>query len=334
MLRPLSVRARPLGLALTLTMLAATSALADAPSNQIVPDPIPAQGTLNTLNSVVNIDLANGRIDGTGSIVSAVVVNGVGYFCVLTADHVVADLPTTIAFGNSGNPPTNTKYNILPGTNNRGGSTGLEDIALFTVRYGAPDAFFRSLTPFSLATPPATPVNFTQVGYGATGTYNAVTMQYSSTVLDGNKRFIDNTCFGTTAGFKNSVYTYTSANWHPEAPGGGWGFAGGTTFGGDSGSPYLIAGSNNPENFISVAGVNRIVNTDQIFAVHTAGFDPSSLTDTNVGVYLSAADDAMIRQCAQAVPEPSSIALIVLGGILVGAFSRARLRNRAARLES
>jgi hypothetical protein len=219
MIRPLPDRAPPFGLALALTMLAATSALADAPSNQIVPDPLPAQGTLDMLNSVVNIDLANGRIDGTGSILKAEVVNGIGYFVVLTADHVVADLPTTIAFGNNGNPPTNTRYNIIAGTNTRGGSTGLEDIALFAVRYGAPDAFFRSLVSFHIATPPTTTVDFTQVGYGLTGTYNAVTMKYSSTGIDGNKRFIDNTCFGLTPGFMDAPYVYTSANWHPLAPG-------------------------------------------------------------------------------------------------------------------
>jgi hypothetical protein len=69
------------------------------------------------------------------------------------------------------------------------------------------------------------------------------------------------------------------------------------------------------------------VNTDQIFADHTIRSDPSSLTDRNRGVDLTANDDTWINNGIQTVAEPSSIALIVLGGTLVGCFGRARLRN-------
>jgi hypothetical protein len=76
------------------------------------------------------------------------------------------------------------------------------------------------------------------------------------------------------------------------------------------------------------------VNTDQIFAVHTLGSDPSSLADTNRGVYLTANDGTWIATGIPTVPEPSAIVLIILGGILVGSIGRATLRSRADRLES
>src|SRR5262245_55085007 len=63
-------------------------ALATAPADQIV-SPDPPGGSLY---SVVDFMLAGGNSDnGTGSIINKFKdTNGIGHFCVLTADHVIA----------------------------------------------------------------------------------------------------------------------------------------------------------------------------------------------------------------------------------------------------
>jgi hypothetical protein len=354
-------------LLLFVLLLLPSFGLATVPKNQTTPNVVAGNEIFADIVGEGKAD-AKGKLTpantfGTGSVIDAgTLKNGNGFFCVLTADHV-AETPLSgkkmafnIGFGNN---PLNHVSKVVAFAG--GGPTGKEDIAVQIVDYGkAPDAFFNAIkaNAFQLNTnfgkadfgkkTPDGPVGeqFTQAGYGLSGNFNNATGAYSSSIDDNNKRFQDNMLTKVTAGlnpaYSGGVYTYDAAIWNPLAPGTGWGKAGGSTFGGDSGSPYLVGDQQMTNASFNYAPTGDTtgnmqkgpfpIMTDFIMGVHTFGFDPSDTKppDENFGVYLSADDDAWIeKECAALlVPEPSSLTLSALaaGGMFALAAVRRRLR--------
>jgi hypothetical protein len=223
--------------------------------------------------------------NGTGSIVAKCTPNGIGWLIVLTADHVVrGGTQHRISFGDNaaqgyaGSAATSFYVSRSPpGTRDA-------DLALLMVRYGVPDAFFDSIVPLTYRADPWVALDFTEVGYGGTGTFVAGGMNGGA--VDGCKRF-QNNYESALVTVSVADYNYTAVRWtfdvapasiqpYPFLCGEGLSFAG------DSGGPYFRAvptlqsvppmvrpGANNwPDG----SGYNLMVYLcDGIGAVHTMG---------------------------------------------------------------
>ena len=134
--------------------------------NQSARATAPIQQTTNPTafsNFYSVVDMTTGPTSdlGTGSIIdSDIVTQGgqqIGYFCVLTANHVIAAGASGIGFGylGDGTNTANSFANTYNYTNViSGGSTGTEDLSVAIVRYGVVDPFFVSVKDLKLWTPP------------------------------------------------------------------------------------------------------------------------------------------------------------------------------------
>lgn len=311
--------------------------------------------------SVVDMDKAPtlGNVTGTvgtGTVIGSEIINNIGYFCVLTADHNIPT-STSIGFGDFGVAPNPagafTNYPIVNVA--RGGSTGKEDIALAVIQYGAVDPFFVSVKDIGLWTPPNTNdptvlanyvsknvASFTEIGDGISGTrhFNAAGNQDGWTPdgapfrTAGTQRFQNNVVTGATPNSAHFGYTYTDVHWRGHFPT----FANsgeGTSFGGDSGGPYFLE----QKVTKTITGLTDIqgnplpaqniqLYSDTIFAVHTFGNNnnPQLYTDNvdSGGVVLSQADINWIAARCAAIPEPSGWLLILIGGGSIGLVVRRR----------
>ncbi len=249
---------------------------------------------------------------GTGSIIDSDVVQQgneeIGYFCVLTADHVVTPpglVANQIGFGyvGDGDNPANSFGDTYKFTNvAHGGATGNEDIAVAVVRYGVVDQFFNSVTDLKLWNPPtpapgtsaadaaqqladyakANVTGFTQIGYGNTGTPHVtagVQDGFNFQSSFGVQRFDNATIANSTPLAPHNGYTYTDVTWNPgPVSPGNPNLGTGSSFTGDSGGPYMTTDPTNynVNGLVDVLG-NAVpqqtiaANTNTIFAVHTFG---------------------------------------------------------------
>ncbi len=351
-----------LSLALLAATLGAPQAWAIAPAQQQT-NPTLGTSLYDVVNLVTDPTLSVGAVDaGTGSIIDSEVVDGIGYFCVLTAQHVVADANINrIGFGSWGDG-TNGANSYIPTypitSHYDGGATGGEDISVAVVRYGTPDAFFDTVSEnaLSLWSPPAgnqaqtaayvmaNVASFTEIGYGLTATPH-----YTAGVQDGWTPTLPPPAGLGIQRFQNNFPTSTAdkgvagaqISWHPHnpsAPNTGEG----SSFGGDSGGPYLlestttrtISGLPDPQHQgMTLPDQTIQLYTDTIFAVHTFGNNnnPALYTDTtaggaqidNGGVILTPADITWINSVP--CPEPSGFVLAALGLLgMVGSYLRHR----------
>jgi hypothetical protein len=306
----------------------------------------PIQQTTNptafsTFYSVVDMTTGPTSDLGTGSIIDSDIVNQggqqIGYFCVLTANHVIAGGASGIGFGyfgdgtNTANSFSNT-YNYTNVVS--GGSTGKEDLSVAIVRYGVVDPFFISVQDLKLWTPPANltlanmPSPFTEVGYGDTGTphvtagvQDGFTPQSSS----GIQRFDNANPASVNANAAHGIYTYTDIKWNPgPVSPGNPNLGTGSSFGGDSGGPYFMSDATAFKvngltdvfgNAVGQQNINAFSNT--IFAVHTFGNNnnPQLFADNiqSGGNLLTAADITWINNACATVPEPSTVVLALCG---------------------
>lgn len=301
--------------------------LATGPSNQVI-----GSTPGSRLHSVVQLrpDASEVPVTASGSVIGRHVdTSGVGWLCVLTADHVVAAGFTSIAFGN-GAPPSGGAFGGQGDWVFRSEEGG-PDIAVLGIRYGAPDDFFASIVPLSLApTDPALLVgqSFTQVGYGWTGELDAPNQTMRSVARSGVKGFQNNVVerIRNVNGLLGN-YAYQAADWDFQEPGSAEAVVGeGSSFNGDSGSPYMLR---EREMVTLDDGTQMEVFSDGIGAVHTYG-DGSSGHGwlgsgdhiPSGGVVITPAIEAWIVDRCLMVPTPGASVCISIGFLL--AFRRKR----------
>lgn len=233
------------------------------PSNQTSPAP----------TAVVQMRPDGGEhaVTATGSVIRKVVdASGAAWLCILTTDHVAAAGYTGISFGD-GNPPSNY-FGGSDSIIRRAPAFGA-DLAVIGVRYGTPDAFFESLNPLQLlAADPSTRIGttFTQFGYGFTGELDSALSTMQTAARAGVSGFQNNRiervrAFGSTF----TPYSYSALEWDFNDPASINAVLGeGSTFNGDSGSPYLIEDI----SYVSLLdGSSMPVFTRGIAAVHAYG---------------------------------------------------------------
>jgi hypothetical protein len=255
-------------------------------------------------------------VTATGSIISAFIDSSDNaWLCVLTADHVAAAGVTGIAFGN-GNPVDRV---LMADESLIFRSEGGADLSVLGVRYGAPDDFFRSLRPLALAPQAPTALlgaSFTQIGFGETG---VVTDNGMARVARAGVQGVQNNRFERVRTIDSifSPYTYTALEWDFDQPGSANAVTGeGSSFAGDSGSPYLIA---QPSPMQLESGGSMWTFMDSIAAVHTYGDGSSVHGWVGSGDHIPGGGVAITPDLAQwiqarcsMVPAPGTSVLLVL----------------------
>lgn len=333
--------------ATVVTLVLASGALATGPREQN----LAGRAVGDPLYSVVEVNTVNGR--GTGTVIGKHVdpATNDAWFTVLTADHVVrgGDGTISIKFGDAAankHVGAGGSWYLSPSRNVRSA-----DIALAAVKYGQLDTpertnFFNAVHttsrgelnargPGETETPP---LDFTQVGYGWTGSFVNGGMRTVAGVdnPDGDPRFQNNTLERWVT-ISDANYLYDAVRYFFNVPAGaGFLAAEGIGFAGDSGGPFFsYAGAvgwqnvgmfrqnitRNPDgtggNIPAWGGGAMQLATDLQIAVFTSGnsveggFNPFDTTRGN-GVPLTAAMNAWINDALTVIPSPGSAALGVL----------------------
>ena len=323
---------RTLALAVTVASIA-SSAFAIAPTGQtITHDPV--------VRILRNLDAnsQNGLFWGTGTIIGNLNRGGMGYYCVITADHVVSSAGTAgaaphtglgIGFGNKG-----------PGGIAAAGGDGLKasyiarqpaagvDIALLGIKYGmydqTKDALVRSVVVPNITTAPGSGVEeysnpVTIMGYGNEGVLNGAGTGYNSTGNYGTLRYANNKVTSVRRGYNPfDGYTFDAFECTNDEPGSAGSIPGeGITFDGDSGSAYFSTGG-------EMVG-NNLVKKNGIVAIHSYGKNSPALWGSKFGGVIITQDikNWIDTKCA-AVPEPATMTALALG---VAALARRRRQS-------
>jgi len=349
-------RTRNTGVWLASLLIVAGSAqlaLAIGPANQTISPQ--DNSVVRLLDGSATGNAAGANFDGTGSIIDNMDINGQGWFCVLTADHVVSSTGAQggalansvgIAFGNSANNNGSSAYLVANQSKIfRGGVGGLEDLAVVGVPYGAFNPAFNSYA-ISLQVA-GSPTNqlFSDIGFGNQG--NLTPTGYQAQGLYGTQRFLNDAIDTITpVQAQPGGYTYAAALWTIDNPNGAGAHIGsGSAFDADSGSPYFAISNGASALVTNLVFQNTtnnttvFYNTDGEFAVHTFGsgttnMPPSTIANqtfkafgnTNGGVALFQPEINWIETECALVPEPSSVTLVIFG--MAGLFL-ARRRARA-----
>lgn len=282
-------------------------ALATGPNQQTLPWLAPNTQRLNAVVQVFG-EAANGGIagGGTGSVIGRRIdANGDGWFCVLTANHVVeATGRRSIAFGDRQMSPA--RNGRIGGGDNWYISHPNLDVSLVAVKWGAPDFFFNNLelltlSPQSVDTLVNNRTQFSQLGYGRSGQFVQGGMRTDNPVqpLEARDKHFQNNRIEAT---RNNVISdnrripYQGVDFIFDRPAAaGFLAAEGQSYVGDSGGPYLGSGGYSAGNgfFTHVpeftrpddadgtvvpdwAGGQMEVNSQGIIAVHTYGSSNSA----------------------------------------------------------
>jgi hypothetical protein len=314
-----------------------SAAYAIAPSDQVI---VPTPGS--SLYSVVDLFQGpNPTTDtGTGSIIGKMQVGDLGFFCVLTADHVITGGANYIGVGTSGGVPPPPSQRLQFATVAAGGASGTEDLRIGSVTVGdivhnpTAAAVYNSVVPLQVANPMTRPLRvndlFTEYGYGDTGTATMVggTPGYMRTASDFIQRFQNNSVLQITANMAapNPPYVEQQVLWNIVAPANNNGQ--GASLAGDSGGPYL---SSFPSNTTIMRNGNPLsisILTDFIVGVHAFGNNAAVILngDQSGGVYINQADFNWIENnmiCGP-LPEPGSGGLLVIGSVGLAFWRRLR----------
>jgi hypothetical protein len=325
--------------------------LATGPNQQTIPWLAPVGQTLNGVVQVFDENGSGAIIGGgTGSIIGrSIDRNGDGWFCVLTANHVVEKgASRSIALGDRQSSPVRNGR-VGSGSNWYIAHPSL-DIALVAVKWGQPDAFFNGLNLLTLAPQSVTDmvdrhVQFTEIGYGRSGSFVQGGLQTDNPVeplTARNKRFQNNRIERSrnNVASDNRGVQYTGVEFTFDRPAAnGFLAAEGLSYVGDSGGPYLANGtfSNNGGFFTSVGAFERPDDADGtvvpdwagglmevknqgIIAVHTYG--NSNGAAGALSAYGSRGGGVPItndlafwitNHCMNVIPAPTSAAGLVLG---------------------
>jgi hypothetical protein len=346
----------------------AGTALATGPAQQQVPWRPAANNQFSTLNSVVALARFGGNetgeiAEGTGTIIGKYQSGNDAWICILTADHVVRGNPIflNVQFGDVGSAPAgvpNQNLNVTFGADGNGKylQRSGEDLGLLGVRLGsivgddpatsARRQFFERLTPVAVDAVAAddlitTRRNFSNVGYGGTGTFTATGMQAITNnnaapfqlTIDSKKRFQNNR-FERLVGVSDTRYTYSGVQADFNMPAvAGFLASEGAVFGGDSGSPLFQAttttqqvdaitrpGDNNWEGGDMSLYSNALVavmtraNTRPNLGDATSRDNPFNTT-TMTAIPITGVRADWINEWCAYVPSPATAAIFGLAGL-------------------
>jgi hypothetical protein len=302
-------------------------------------------------NSIIQVDGGDSSAPlGTGSVIKMEIIDGVGYLCILTADHVLNGSTVTkdfISFTNSATEGSSSmpQFPIISYARVAGNAGETVDADVAIVRVGDPTkpVYTQTLDRGLALNSVGSGIIFTEIGFGrrtgladnqntdplvgVPGTYG--TKRYQNNQTTRTIANFNQTYSGVNYRFHAITYTFDAIGTPNRVPGEGFGFAG------DSGAPFLTSGLVNSTN------LNAQGNT--IFTNTIAGIDvygPNSTADTaaglnkgeeagvDVGFYSKNITTACDKLFAS-VPEPSSWLVLATG--LLGLLGYGWRRGRAAR---
>jgi len=321
---------------------------ATAPDDQRIADPT-GNPPFNTFYSVVNLLTAyNGRTgaftdEGTGSVIGRQDLgNGEGVLYVLTADHVIAAGSTSVAFGNAGagGYAANLVFPITNAIQYKTEDVDVIQVTGFNIGFptkpGSDRTLFFGLTPIQIANPATNPLvraqPITDYGYGNTGsavnytdpTSGQTNPGYQKVDSAGIKRFQNNVVSDILPSGP-SPYTPSHGGPYTEpivetqvvAPANNFGT--GSSFGGDSGGPYLTAAQTNVNITRNGAALGISVLSDMEAAVHVGGASvPGAAVQTKINgldMWAVPIDAGLYTFIQSNIPEPESMGLIALAAV-------------------
>lgn len=335
------------------------TALATGPRQQRA---VPAPGPFfHPLNSVVEV-VVGGTDVGSGTIIQKRVDNDqIGWFKVLTADHVVRGQNNIqIDIGTGGQAAQTRVGTATTSWFNSMSPAGVQgrDLAMVWIRVGnlntdqAAFNLWQNVTPLSVTNfgPDYNPADanaitrarFTEYGYGNTGDF--VDGGLSTIVSDSERRFQNNQ-IDRWRHINDGTYDYRAVEWDFNVPAAAGFFAAeGLSYAGDSGGPYMTDfninfnvaafrnninelpdGSGN--NIPAWPGGNMTAFQDSIAVVHAFGNSGGRLNPFNTsfggGVPMTADVRAWITHNCQIVPTPGASALLTLGILTIARRRRA-----------
>jgi hypothetical protein len=294
--------------------------------------------------------------NGTGTVIGKMVsADGTKEFiCLVTADHVVnPGVLSQLGYRSDRGPTAINTFNVTPLSSVvfHGGPTLRADYAFIgatidlTTLTPLQSLLLQALQPVGLApapaangagTAPAANFNFTEIGYGRSGrfdaAFNAATGQnfayvWHSNVADeqyGIERTFANTV--TTYGnFNGGGYTYASESWFLRNAAGGAIPNEGQGNSGDSGAGLMVNG--NIEGILTNVWGDNMRN----LYLYTDGlgnrYEGFLIGSEGLGVRFSQADINWLREkdVAYCAPEPGSLILLGIGGTIL-VFRSTRLR--------
>lgn len=332
-----------------------------------------AFSTLNSVVEVNRFNGANIANFGSGSIIGKRVVQTPtgpqGWLCVLTADHVASSLgggagdPASAyraRFGDNGAQGSfggadNIRFRA-PDPVAQGGLNRPVDLSVIGVRYGTPDAFFNRISTVGVAARTEASIlnegRMTQVGYGDTGDFVAAAPGNAAGIRRGGRdsvkafqnNLIEDFFDVNNVQYANGVnYSFRAARFkldQPAAPafpppGGQQPFlvGEGTSFAGDSGSPYFYAGADVQSvaaflrpgagsDWNPPGGVGDMpLFTASLFAVHS---DATAVAVGSVaaygrqswGVHITGELATWIEGACEAIPSPGTASMLVAAGLV------------------
>lgn len=311
------------------------TAMAIGPDNQVVGGAIGSQwgGVVRILLNT-NVGANTGSFNGTGTIIGNVNQQGQGWYCILTADHVVSTNgpgdPTAAGIGavqmnsvgNGGDDgvaawPVMSGYAIR--TKSLFGAASAVDLALVAVNYGAynagNDIFVRNLVNDNSHR------TFSIIGFGQEA--RRVATGYQGVGNYGTQRYENNVVNRYAPNFSNGGYTYDAVTskiiFDP-----GTVFPGtGAAYDGDSGAPLFTSGvASEPGQGISYYAYD-------VFGVHQGGqgrgagrqFRDYGMDQYHVwlggttGTHDGQNYISHINRVCGMVPEPSTLVALSLGAL-------------------
>jgi hypothetical protein len=284
----------------------APPARAVGPTNQLLTTPYvfnnadPQNLPKLRTNSIVQIDTNDGigfptGTRATGAVIQSRIINGVGYFCVLTADHVLNGTTTAkdfISFANSAaeNQSSAPQYPVVRYARVPGDNGETVDLSVAVVRFGDPNdsLYTRTLDENIAAISVGGGRARTEIGFGRrTGQNDDGTTDPLVGVANtyGFKRYQNQKTTRTLNNFartyNGAAYAYHSITYTFDAVGGANRVAGeGFGFAGDSGGPLLIDAEVNSAN---LNGQNNSIFTNFIAGVEAFGDNDTSKDPDGAG---------------------------------------------------
>ncbi len=287
----------------------------------------PADQLSNNTKSIkiltgLSSDGTSGQFTGSGTIIGNKNVNGEGWLCILTADHVLSVNQT-----NAGATHAGIGIGTGASSDPSGGGSGLlaqhvfrnpnqNDIGVLGVKYGSYNPLFDQAVA-NIWSGGSTPTSFTGEGFGAIATDDPFAAGWVRTAEYGTRRRWNMNSYVASFGLVSTFADYRdqTIEWSPISVGSANAIPGqGVAMDGDSGGAYFVG---DPVTTTTLAG-SRSYYTNTIFATQSFGTFNSAGTVATYGsrwggVFMNQTNRNWINEKCMAVPEPATLVGIGMG---------------------